>query len=238
MLVVDNCTLQLVEHYFPYAITTPAAIRHSVQELPTIEGLDTAEGLSYVDNSVELYLQILHSFEEHYADVTDQITRAMAGKRWADAGRIVHTIKSLLGSIGAQEAQQHTESLERALKLRSKLWIDSLESLSVVLSPLLVALREHFSATPIENNEGTENCTTILSWYNEFEALLREGNFKAIDLWNSGKYDLTKLFDSQSSSQISGALANFDFEEAVTIARNARRTMPQLFQENSQEPTP
>lgn len=80
--------------------------------------------------------------------------------------------------------------------------------------------------------------TTSSVMYNEFEALLREGNFKAIDLWNSGKYGLTRLFDGQSSSQISGALANFDFEEAVTIARNAFRTMPQLFQENAKEPAP
>jgi len=192
--------------------------------LPQINGLDTAIGFRRAGGKQDLYLWLLKSFVADYADMPAQIELAMEQLHWADAERLIHTVKGLLGSIGAHEAQQCAETLEQALKNRQTAWRDDLATLSVVFTPLLSALREHFPEAAKENSvsEETMSGAALPSWWNEFETLLDDGNFKAAGLWESGKPELTDLFPAQTIRRISTALENFDFDEARSVARDAR----------------
>ncbi len=196
----------------------------ALMALPQIDGLDTATGLRRAGGKQELYIWLLKSFVADYADTPAQIESAMDEEHWEDAERLAHTVKGLLGSMGANEAQQRAETLELALKDRQAAWQDALAALLVVLGPLLSALREHLPEAIEEENSSEQPMSgaELPSWWNEFETLLDEGNFKAAGLWESGKSELTGLFPGQTIRRISTALENFDFDGAKSMAIDAR----------------
>jgi signal transduction histidine kinase/CheY-like chemotaxis protein len=193
--------------------------------LPKIEGLDTAASLRHTAGNEKLCLWLLQTFVANYSDAVAQIEHAMADENWKNAERLTHTLKGLLGSIGASEAQQRAGTLESAFEQQQANWQDSLTALSLVLSPLLAALREHLPATPIEEDDGeaTVSGGALPSWFSEFETLLAAGDFKATDLWASGKHELGGLLAAKTIRQISSALENFDFDAARTLAEDARK---------------
>ena len=197
--------------------TTPAA-------LPCVKGLETAEGLRHTGNKVDIYLTLLRCFLAAHTDDLAQIRKAMDEERWADAERIAHTIKGLMGSIGAYEAQASAETLEHALRNRRPTWRECLTKLSELFIPLVSALSEHFPVQSAEGEErpGVVGAAPLPSWLDEFELLLDAGNFKATTLWESGKTELAGLLSTRTISRISSALENFDFAGAKLLAVDAR----------------
>jgi len=227
MLYAVLARIYVPEGQVPITSTVAASARPAPQipaALPQINGLDTAIGFRRTGGRQDLYLWLLKSFAADYADMPAQIELAMEKLHWEDAERLTHTVKGLLGSMGAHEAQQCAETLEQALKNRQAAWRDDLAALSVVFIPLLSALREHFPEAVEEDSvdEETMSGAALPSWWSEFETLLENGNFKAAGLWESGKPELTDLFPAQTIRRISAALENFDFDEARLVARDAR----------------
>ena len=196
--------------------------------LPQIAGVDIVAGLRRAGGKEELYLWLLSGFVRDYADAPTQIEQAMSEGNWGDAERLAHTIKGLLGSIGANALQQRTEALEHSLKNHKDAWRDELSELSELLTPMLSALRSYFPVATAGNNECIEDAestlvgTEIPGWFDELEAVLNKGDFKATELWESGKGELTGLFPPRIISRISAALENFDFNEASAICKEAR----------------
>jgi CheY-like chemotaxis protein len=207
------------------AATSKAPAGNAPVSLPQIEGLDTAASLRHTAGNEKLCLWLLQTFVANYTDAIGQIDREMAGEHWKNAERLTHTVKGLLGSIGATDAQQRAETLEYALEHQQANWRDSLTAFSAVLTPLLTALREHFPTTPVaeDEEEQTMSGAALPPWFSDFETLLGTGDFKATDLWESGKAELGGVLAAKTIRQISGALENFDFDAARVLAADARK---------------
>ena len=195
-------------------------------DLSRIEGLDTVEGLCRAGNKPELYQWLLQKFVSDYADVSSQIELAVSEERWPDAELIAHTVKGLLGSMGANVLQQHAELLVGNLRQRQENWQESLFDMKVLFEPFIASIIDHLSENHenmiIEDGEVIAGGGTLPLWFGEFESQLREGNFKATDLWTSGKPELRGIFSDKAIRSISKALDNFDFVEAKTLSENAK----------------
>jgi signal transduction histidine kinase/CheY-like chemotaxis protein len=84
--------------------------------LQAVPGLDPVVGLKSVRNRPEQYLQLLRRYaERHGGDVTVLRERLAAGDH-DTARRIVHSLKGVLGTLGAMPLQTLAAALERALR--------------------------------------------------------------------------------------------------------------------------
>lgn len=100
-------------------------------EIPSIEGLDTKDGLVRVAGNQALYMKLLRQFLEQEATPA-RIAEALTGGDWPLAERLAHTVKGVSGSLGAGTVQQAAAALEKGLRER-------------VTTNTLVALQKEFS---------------------------------------------------------------------------------------------
>jgi two-component system sensor histidine kinase/response regulator len=101
--------------------------------------LDRQLGLKYMGGSQDLYNQVLTEYLDENQDTLDRLEAAVREKRYADAGQIVHKVKSSSGSIGAKSIQEAAVSLQRVLKEENE---DEIEPLHDRFSKLFRKLLE------------------------------------------------------------------------------------------------
>jgi HPt (histidine-containing phosphotransfer) domain-containing protein len=96
---------------------TPPARTSVVDDtaLPSVEGLNTAEGLLRVAGNRSLYLKLLRQFVEQQASTPSRIAEALSVGDRAAAERVAHTVKGVAGNLGAGSVQTTASALEEAI---------------------------------------------------------------------------------------------------------------------------
>ncbi|MCE5328643.1 MAG: response regulator [Planctomycetaceae bacterium] len=84
-------------------------------EIPAVEGLDIAGGLSRVAGNRKLYLKLLRQFVAQQGSAPAQVADALAANDPPRAQRTAHTVKGVAGNLGATAVQQAAAALEKAL---------------------------------------------------------------------------------------------------------------------------
>jgi len=82
-------------------------------DLPVIEGLAATDGLSRSGANPKLYFKALQRFVEHQAGVPEKIREALLQGDLAGAERMVQSLKTAAGDIGATAAQSAAAALAR-----------------------------------------------------------------------------------------------------------------------------
>jgi len=88
--------------------------------MPSVAGLDTANGLLRVAGNRTLYLKLLRQFVEQQAQVPARITEALAASDHATAERLAHTVNGVAGNLGAGVVQATAGELEHAIHGRGE----------------------------------------------------------------------------------------------------------------------
>src|SRR4029453_12493290 len=88
-------------------------------EIPTVEGLNSTEGLLRVAGNKKLYGKLLRRFSDTEADAAQRIASALEAKDHALAERLAHTVKGLAGSLGSHGVQQAAGRLEGIIASRA-----------------------------------------------------------------------------------------------------------------------
>ncbi|SLM29089.1 putative Histidine kinase [Desulfamplus magnetovallimortis] len=78
--------------------------------------INTATGLSRVNNNHDLYSRLLMKFHDDHLDIMKRINDAVNSGDQELAVRLVHTVKGVSGTIGAVSLQEKGALLEHALK--------------------------------------------------------------------------------------------------------------------------
>src|SRR5262249_29166149 len=90
----------------PAPVTAPAApAAGDVAAVPSVEGLDTADGLLRVAGNRKLYMKLLRQFVEQQARTPAEISTALAAGDRTLATRLAHTAKGVAGNLGARAVQ-------------------------------------------------------------------------------------------------------------------------------------
>ncbi len=84
--------------------------------IPKISRIDTVGGLERIGGNKKLYLKLLVSFRDKYANAVDEFKAALDKGDVKTAERIAHTIKGVSGNIGAGALQNVSLDLEAAIK--------------------------------------------------------------------------------------------------------------------------
>ncbi|TPQ27040.1 PAS domain-containing protein [Methylomonas koyamae] len=83
--------------------------------IPYLYGIDSVVGLQHTAGNRVVYRKILQKFAENHADTMAEINQAVADNNHDKVYQLVHTLKGLVGSLGALQLQSHLVRLEECL---------------------------------------------------------------------------------------------------------------------------
>jgi PAS domain S-box-containing protein len=108
---------------------------------PAIAGLDVVVGLRRVNGKTALYREMLLQFVQHQAEHDGQLRGALAAADKTQLSRQLHTLKGVLGNLGADALHQQAAELESAL-LKDELATAALAGFLDALAALAEAIRQ------------------------------------------------------------------------------------------------
>ncbi len=162
----------------------PATLARSLDEsLETLgqKGINTELGLQRVGGNKALYYKILFKFKETQASVLDEIQSALQAKDLECAQRLVHTLKGLAGSIGAQTLQESALALEKAIQQREGTTI-LLKALELQLTKVLCALSRLKAPSQVVQPKVALSESDVRSLMRRLIQLLEEDDADAVEV--------------------------------------------------------
>jgi CheY-like chemotaxis protein len=92
------------------------AVNGDADEMPDLEGIDVAAGLSRVLGNRKTYRRVLIRFYEDVRDTKEKLEKLVSQGKDSEAKILVHTIKGASGNIGANDLYHAADSLEKWFK--------------------------------------------------------------------------------------------------------------------------
>ncbi|MBX9960148.1 MAG: response regulator [Burkholderiaceae bacterium] len=204
-------------------LARPAQAVPQSAELPSIKGLDTAQGLRRVLGRSDRYLTMLQRFVEGQRDVTDRLAASLAGADLGTAQRLAHTLKTVAGNIGANALQQAAAELEEACHPQASAAqrAQAQQRCASLLPPLLTALDQHLerqNAPPIMTPEVPLDPQAVADVCQRLERLLADDDMEATEVYTQHEAMVRAGLGARHEA-FAQALRQFDFETALQVLR-------------------
>lgn len=190
--------------------------------LADIPGLNVELGLKRVLGKKMLYINMLRKFATGQKEVVSKLHVALAEGDRVAAERLAHTVKGLLGNIGAIELQNMAEQMESAI--RSGQENSAIEALLARFAPQITKLIADIEAavpaeikTPIVAVVDTAELTEVVK---KLVTLLAADDAVANDLFTENAGLLESAFPGQYRA-IASLIQSFEFEEALEVLKKA-----------------
>ncbi len=107
-------------------------------------GIDQATALRRLAGNKLLYRNLLIQFATDYREILSLIEKYIIAENWTEAGKLVHTLKSVAGNIGAIEVVQSATVLDSEIRHNGENIADYFKILKEKLIPLQQTLTEVF----------------------------------------------------------------------------------------------
>jgi len=204
--------------------------------------IDSAQGLSLMMGKQDLYLKVLRRFLDGQASTAMQLHNAIEQSQVSQAAMLVHTLKGLAGSIGAQQLQFDAMQLECAINTANTgtagtvetlnnaqvldLWQKLDKSLNLVLAdlqqhlPTLQATSYQASASELESASelSHDKLTDILQ---QLRALLSNYSGDCPQYFEEHRLALMRFLDSSLLERLNQHIAQYEYDEALSLLENA-----------------
>jgi HPt (histidine-containing phosphotransfer) domain-containing protein len=199
--------------------------------VPSIDGLDTNDGLSRVGGNRTLYVKILRQFVEQHGPAADQVGDALAKGDRSLAERLAHTLKGVAANIGAAGVQSSAAALERAIRDRST--ADEVERatqhVKALVEPLATGILSAVGGTgPKASAPGRPatpaNPARSREVAGQLAALLLDSDPAAGDFIDANRGALSSLFDAAGWSEFETLVQGYAFADAHVRLAHALET--------------
>jgi two-component system sensor histidine kinase/response regulator len=212
------------------APTASAEVRQAspANDLPSIAGLDTKDGLARVAGNQKLYLKILRQFMQQQGPAIQQISAALTQGDLALAERLAHTLKGVAGNLGAKTVQISAGNLEKLIRQRAK--AQDLESakqqVAADLDPLVASLQAALNLSAAETApQATEQIAVDPAKSREAAAqlikLLAEFDPGAVDFIEVNQSLLAPLFTMGAWEELKKQAQSYAFQECQAMVEQA-----------------
>ena len=208
--------------------------RGGSDDLPSIAGLDTKDGLSRVAGNRKLYLKLLRQFVEQQGPAIGQISAALAQGDAALAERRAHTLKGVAGNIGAKIVQTPAGTLEKLIRDRAA--AAEVEAakyrVAAALDPLLAQLQNALSSseplTPAlaSTPPPPADPAQLRAAATQLTKLLSEFDPGAVEFIESNQATLRSLFNGDTWLQFEKLVQNYAFADAQAQLEQAIKGLP------------
>jgi PAS domain S-box-containing protein len=202
------------------AVAVPQA--QVLDALRSVDGLDVTQGLSLANNSASLYVAMLGKFVKSQEHAVELIQQALRDADGATAERLVHTLKGLAASMGAERLRGLAAQLEQALHAGADpQQLDRLiPPAQAQLDSLVAALRATpgLMAAPAPSADGVLTATQqhgVQAVLRQLKQLLEQDDSEALSLWEAHAPALHAVL--KQAAELEQAINGFDFEVALRI---------------------
>jgi len=202
------------------------------QSLPTIDGLDTKDGLNRVAGNSKLYLKLLKQFIEQQGTAPEQIGAALSSKETALAERLAHTLKGVAGNIGAKKVQSVAGTLEKLIREKAAHTelAEARRQVAVVLEPFVGQLRNALSAGTPEPADSSPtppaDPAQSRAAATELVRLLSLFDPGAIEFLEANQTQLKALLKPEEWVKLEGLIQNYGFSEAQAQVEQVLENRP------------
>ncbi|HZO86374.1 MAG TPA: response regulator, partial [Verrucomicrobiae bacterium] len=212
---------------------TEVCAPHPANDLKSVAGLDTKDGLARVAGKWALYLRLLRQFIEEQSPAPEQITTALSRSDTALAERLAHTLKGVAGSIGARQVQSAAGTLEKLIRARATPRdLDSAKSqVAAALDPLIAQLKDVLpppapetreqavTLAPLDQAQSREAAVKLLR-------LLSDSDPGATDFIEANPAVLQSLFADEEWSKFEKLVRDYSFAAAQSRLEQAMENLP------------
>jgi two-component system sensor histidine kinase/response regulator len=209
----------------PAPVVAPPAPAH---DLPSIAGLDAADGLRRVAGNRKLYLKLLRLFIDQQADTPTQLAEQLKASDRATAERTAHTINGIAGNLAITEVHASAGSLEKAIRDQADpARLEELrQQFSDVLFDLIARLRPALGAeaTAAVAPQTPLNPTQSRGAAEQLMKLLADFDSGAADFLETHKAALRSLFPGEAWPQFEKLVQDYAFAEAQAELEQALKT--------------
>jgi two-component system, sensor histidine kinase and response regulator len=212
----------------------------TVAALPTIPGLDSETGLRRCGGNPEFYRRMLVEFVRHWSDLGTKVKGAYNKGDWIELHRMAHSFKSVCGTLGACDLQDHALRLERAAMVlidsplaSSRAVSEAMKFLLPELHEFLPALRaqlkvddeDPFAEKPDESPLPAMHREQVLALAQRVLRELESSEAAAIEHVES-ESALFKAWLGPAYPPLLRALRAYDFERSIQLLRDAMEGAP------------
>jgi CheY-like chemotaxis protein len=205
----------------------------ATRELPGIEGLDHADGLTRVAGNRKLYGKLLRQFVEQQGGSVAHIKTATGQGDFALAERLAHTLKGVAGNIGAKAVQAAAGALEKLLRERKPAaeLEQACQGVSTVLDALVARLEAALQGTepaaaPPAEGAGTTDPARMRDAAGQLTKLLSEFDPGSVEFIEAHQAALRGLFSAESWSAFEALVQGYSFAEAQAQLEAALQSLP------------
>jgi two-component system sensor histidine kinase/response regulator len=210
--------------------TTSSPRENPSDDLPSITGLDTADGLGRVGGNRTLYRKLLRHFVDQHAATAEQVRNARLEGDIALAERLAHTLKGVAGNIGATQVRLAAGALERVIHDRADArTVDAATAeVAAVLKPLVVQLQ---ALAPVFPDPPQASLPMVVDPARSREAaaqltvLLAELDAGAADFIEAHQAMLRPLFGDGPWQQFEQLVQGYAFADAHTQLQQALKSV-------------
>ena len=197
-----------------------------VEQLAQLPGMDVARGLRAVRGKRGLYLSLLRQLVEGHRDDPAQIRRHLASGAHEEARRIAHGLKGVSGTLGVDAIAQSATRIDAHLRepeapvapqLLERL-ADEIATALATLSALLTQAVVH-AKPPV-----TVDPAAFRSTLKKLEVLLETGDIAAQAHFDKHAGEFEAMLGQDAGTRLVRAVQAFQFETALTLLREWRRT--------------
>jgi PAS domain S-box-containing protein len=188
--------------------------------LPEIRGVDAAGGLKRVAGNTRLYHDLLVQFAVKHAEVSSQISAAIASGDNKLAERIAHTVKGIAGNIGLGNVFTAAGKLERAIREEDATVPAMVEQFTLEVShqiqAIQEAMREVIPDRPAEVGRTPDfDVLAASAAIAHLRALLASSDGDAAEAFVALECVLTDNCDKLRLNALRAAINEFDFDGAL-----------------------
>ena len=198
-------------------------------DMPVVEGLVTADGLAWADGDPVLYLQKLAQFVEHQAGSAIKVRNALERGEFDEAGRVVRSLKTESGEIGAVAANGAAATLERAIHDHYEpgdieaIWAEMEGVLGALIMDLKAALnlREEKPSGGRAMQGAAVDLPTLRKAVAIIVPLLVDGDPGAKDCWKDNKATFRSAFPHDGHVEFERCIKSGEFHAAMDALKKA-----------------
>ena len=190
------------------------------QEIPELEGIDTATGLAITQGNTKLYRKLLVKFRDSQAGFEAAFHQAQSDEDPQAATRAAHTLKGVAGSIGAKAVQEAAGDLEAASEenVEADKIQPLLEEVMKLLTPVIAGLSVLDTLSPkVSTQDEVLDQDKLKQILGELRPLLEGDDASSMGLVEKLEELPGMAAHAKLIKSLSQVVGEYDFDEALEV---------------------
>lgn len=191
--------------------------------LENLEGIDTSSGLARMLGNVSKYKELLLKFAENHSEDISRINSALEEGSKETALGIVHSLKGLAGSLGAENLRELAAQLESSMKNDTGEVAERISITGEVLDRIVETIK-----TNVRKDEAEKADTVAIPREELLETmvslgrLLDENDLEAVNSFQEIRASIAEYTGRDKLDRLDEFISNYRFDDAAELLKEMR----------------